>query len=231
MFYKGFRSFIVHPQNHCIHLKIRSARLGNVICEDEGCHPLTISMQEEKRPDEKKPVKKKRSLPVRIARIVGKTILFLLLFIIIIFLLILTPPVQRFLTGKVENYLEKKLQTRVEIERISFGLSGDISLENVYIEDRTKDTLVSGGSIKANIHFMKLFSNEVQVEGIELKNITAKIKRILPDTAFNYQFIVDAFATEQTKDPDTATTAPMKLNISDITLDNVALTYTDAVTG
>ena len=197
----------------------------------KGAIPLTISMQEEKRLEEKKPVKRKRSLPVRIARIVGKTILFLLLFIIIIFLLILTPPVQRFLTGKVENYLENKLQTRVDIERISFGLSGDISLENVYIEDRTKDTLVSGGSIKANIHFMKLFSNEVQIEGIELKNITAKIKRILPDTAFNYQFIVDAFATDQTKDPDTAATAPMKLNISDITLDNVAVTYKDVITG
>ena len=104
----------------------------------------------------------------------------------------------------MENYLEKKLQTRVDIKRISFGLSGNVSLENVYIEDRTKDTLISGGSIKAHLNFMKLFSNEVEVKDIELQNITVKIKRILPDTAFNFQFIVDAFATEQTKSPDTA---------------------------
>src|SRR5687768_1495863 len=112
-------------------------------------------MQEEKKPESTKTVtvKTKRSLPVRIGRIFLKTLLFLLLFIIVIFLLILTPPVQRFLTVRVENYLEKKLQTRVDIGRIGFGLSGNINLQNVYIEDRTRDTLISGGNIKANINF------------------------------------------------------------------------------
>lgn len=189
-------------------------------------------MQEENKPVEKTEIiAKKRSLPLRIGRIVLKTLLFLILFIIVIFLLILTPPVQRFLTTRVENYLEEKLQTRVDIGRIGFGLSGNVHLDNVYIEDKTKDTLVSGGSIKANINFMKLFSNEVELKEIELQNITAKIKRVLPDTTFNYQFIVDAFVADQTKAPDTAQTAPMKLNISDITLENVSVIYKDDVTG
>jgi hypothetical protein len=174
---------------------------------------------------------RKRSWPRRVGRILLKTILFIFLFIILVFLLILTPPVQRFLTGKVQNYLEKKLQTTVRIGRIGFGLSGDIALQNIYIEDKTKDTLISGGALKAHINFMKLFSHEVEVKDIELQNIVAKVKRVLPDTVFNYQFIVNAFTSEQKKNPDTAQTAPMKLNISDVTLDNVALTYTDAVTG
>lgn len=174
---------------------------------------------------------RKRAWPRRVGRILLKTLLFIFLFIILVFLLILTPPAQRFLTVKVENYLEKKLQTRVQIGRIGFGLSGNISLQNVYIEDRTKDTLVSGGAIKAHLNFVKLFSNEVEVKDIELQNIVAKVKRVLPDTAFNYQFVIDAFVSEQAKKPDTAQTAPMKLNVSDVTLDNVALTYRDAITG
>ena len=44
--------------------------------------------------------KKTINYPQKIARILLKTILFLFLFIILIFLLILTPPVQRFMTGK-----------------------------------------------------------------------------------------------------------------------------------
>lgn len=185
-------------------------------------------MQEEKSsaPKTEKP---KRSLPVRIARIVGKTLLFLLLFIIVVFLLILTPPVQKFLTGKVEGYLQNKLKTRVAIGRIGFGLSGNVSLNNIYIEDKTKDTLLYGGSIKANVAFLKLLSNEVEVKGIELQNITAKVKRVLPDTAFNFQFIIDAFTSGATQ--DTSTGAPMKLNVSDVTLDNVAVTYKDVITG
>jgi hypothetical protein len=187
-------------------------------------------MQEEKK-TEKTEITKRRSVPARIGRILLKTLLFLVLFILLVFLLVLTPPVQRFLTAKVENYLENKLQTRVDIGRIAFGLSGNVALRDVYIEDRTKDTLVYGGTIKAHVAFLKLFSNEVEVKDIELQNITAKIKRVLPDTTFNFQFIADAFVTEQTKDPDTAQTAPMKLAISDITLDNVSVIYKDDVTG
>ncbi len=174
---------------------------------------------------------KKRNYPRKIARIFLKIVLFLFLFIVLVFILVLTPPVQRFMTGKAETFLQKKLKTRVEIGSISFGLSGRVVLQDIYIEDKTKDTLVSGGSIKSHISFLKLFSNEVQIKDIELQNITAKIKRILPDTLFNYQFIIDAFTSEQKKDPDTAQTAPMKLNISDVALDNVRLTYVDAVTG
>ena len=175
--------------------------------------------------------KKRINYPRKIGRIFLKVILFLFLFIVLVFILVLTPPVQHFLTGKVQHYLQEKLKTRIEIGSISFGLSGKVNLENIYLEDKTKDTLLAGGSVKTHISFLKLFSNEVQIKDIELQNITAKIKRVLPDTVFNYQFIVDAFTSEQNKNPDTAQTAPMKLNISDVTLENVRLTFTDDITG
>ncbi|HYK56096.1 MAG TPA: AsmA family protein, partial [Flavisolibacter sp.] len=175
--------------------------------------------------------KKKLSYPRKLARILLKVVLFLFLFIVLVFILVLTPPVQRFLTGKVQNYLQHKLNTRVEIGSISFGLSGKVGLQDIYIEDQTKDTLVAGGTIKTHLSFLKLFSNEVQIKDIELQNITAKIKRAFPDTVFNYQFIVDAFISEHKKSADTAQTAPMKLNVSDVALDNVRITFTDTITG
>ena len=136
--------------------------------------------------------KKRAALPGKVARVVLKIILFLFLFVVLVFLLVLTPPVQRFMTSKVESYLQNKLKTRVEIGSISFGLSGKLNLENIYIEDQTKDTLIAGGAIKSHISFLKLFSNEVNIKDIELQNITVKVRRILPDTVFNFQFIVDA---------------------------------------
>jgi len=84
-------------------------------------------------------------LPARIFRIVLKTIALLLLFVILVFILLLTPPAQRFLTTRVQHYLETKLHTKVLIGRISFGLSGKIGLNNIFIADKTSDTLVSGG--------------------------------------------------------------------------------------
>jgi hypothetical protein len=146
----------------------------------------------------------------RAARILIKTILFLVLFIVVLFLLVLTPPVQRFATGKVEAFLEKKLQTKVKIGSIRIGLPRQVSLQNIYIEDRAKDTLISGGSIKANIDLFKLMSNKVEVRDLQLKDITAKVKRTLPDTTFNFQFIVDAFAPK-TQTVDTAQATAMEL--------------------
>ena len=170
-------------------------------------------------------------LPTRIFRIVLKTIAFLLLFLILVFVLLLTPPVQRFLTARVQHYLENKLHTKVLIGRISFGLSGKIGLTDIFIGDKTKDTLVSGGSIRAHLNFLKLLSNEVKVKDLELDNVTAKIKRILPDTIYNFQFVIDAFMSESAKSPDTSSSPPMKLDIARVSLKNINLTYTDAVAG
>jgi len=174
---------------------------------------------------------KAQSRLMKVVLIVLKTVLFILLFALIIFILLLTPPAQRFLTAKVQHYLENKIHTRVLIGRVSFGLSGKVGLQNVYIADKTNDTLLSGGSIRGHLNFLRLFSNEVLLKDIELQNITAKIKRTLPDTIFNFQFIVDAFMSEQTKKPDTAQSPPMKLSINDIVLENVNVTYTDVITG
>ncbi|MEI6949578.1 translocation/assembly module TamB domain-containing protein [Paraflavisolibacter sp. H34] len=183
--------------------------------------------QEAKKPREVR----KPNVAGKVARVLLKVVLFLLLFVVIVFLLVLTPPVQRFLTAKAETFLQNKLKTRVEIGSVTFGLSGRVKLNDIYIEDQTKDTLLSGGTIKANVTLMKLFDNEVEVKDVELKDITAKIKRVLPDTAFNFQFIADAFMTENTKSPDTAQTAPLKLSVNSIDLSNIRLLFRDVITG
>lgn len=180
--------------------------------------------------EEKKPEKKAINPAQKVARILLKVVLFLLLFIVVVFLLILTPPAQRFLSGKVESYLQNKLKTEVEIGGISFGLSGNVNLKDIYIEDRAKDTLLSGALMTANINIPKLLSNQIEIKNLAFKNVTAKVKRLLPDTVFNFQFIVDAFATQPTT-VDTTAAAPLMLDISDVELDNVRFIYNDAVTG
>ncbi|MFN2458474.1 MAG: hypothetical protein ABR502_09755, partial [Chitinophagaceae bacterium] len=158
-----------------------------------------------------------------------KVILFILLFVSVIFLLLLTPPVQRFATNKVENYLAGKLKTKVEVGRISISLPGKIVLRDIYVEDRTKDTLIAGGTIQANLALLKLMSNEVDVRDIHLQDITAKVKRVLPDTVFNFQFVIDAFAVEKKKKK--ATTTLLKLNVDNLTANNFRVLYDDVITG
>ena len=175
---------------------------------------------------------KKKSIWIRPARIVAKTILFIILFFLIIILLIQTGPVQNFLRKQAVAYLEKKLQTRVEVGKVYVGLPKNIILENIYIEDRQKDTLLSGSKIEANLDIWRLiFKNEIDVQSISLDNITAKIKRQLPDTTFNFQFVVDAFVKVDTVTKDLNDTSFNFISVPSVELNKIRLIYKDTITG
>src|SRR5690606_10088440 len=163
-------------------------------------------------------------------RILVKVIAGIIIFILLLIILVQIPPVQNFARKKVVSYLENKLDTKVEIGRIYIGIPRDVILSDIYIEDRQKDTLFAGGEISVDISLIKLLSNQVEVNEIHLEDIVAKVNRQLPDTTFNFQFIIDAFM------PDTATTVPadttaLKIDIHSVILDNINILYKDIVTG
>ena len=172
----------------------------------------------------------KKNIWVKPMRIVAKTILFIILFLLVILLLIQTGPVQNILRVNAVSYLQKKLKTKVEVGKVYIGLPKNIILENVYIEDRQKDTLLSGGKIEANLDLLNLiFKNQMDIRSITLDNITAKIKRQLPDTAFNFQFVVDAFTTQDTT--INADTSSYFISIPSIELNKIRIIYKDTITG
>lgn len=167
-------------------------------------------------------------------RILLKSLLWIFLLIIVLFLLLLTPPVQQFVTKKATRYLEKKLDTRVSIGRLFVTLGGRIALDNVYIEDRQRDTLLAAGNLRVRMSLAAiLFDGEVDIQSIQLSDATVKIRRQLPDTVFNFQFIVDAFSSTDTvtvskpDEPGSATS----LSIGSVELNNLRLVYKDVVTG
>ena len=173
-----------------------------------------------------------RNILKRSAVVLLKIVLFLILFVVLVYALIQTPPVQNFARKKMVAFLESRLQTKVEVGRLSITFPKRITLEDVYIEDRQQDTLLSGGKLKVDISFWKLLRNEVEIKNIELLNIYAKIKRSLPDTVYNFQFIVDAFVRDKSKDTSlVADTTAMKMEIDHLLLDSVRIIYNDVITG
>ncbi len=167
----------------------------------------------------------------RAGRIVLKTFLWIFFLIVLVFLLVLTPPVQNFIRKKTVTYLENKLATRVEVGRVYVGLPRDIVLEKIYVEDRKKDTLLYGGKLMADLNIWKLITKgEVILKYISLNDITAKVKRELPDTSFNFQFIIDAFAPPGSS-PDTSTSSSSAIKLGTIELNKIRLLYKDVVTG
>ncbi|HYJ37221.1 MAG TPA: hypothetical protein VEV87_01335, partial [Chitinophagaceae bacterium] len=167
----------------------------------------------------------------KVLRLFTKLVIIILSFIVLVFILIQTPPVQNFARKKIQAYLEKKLDTKVSIGKLYIGLPDIVSLQDIYIEDKAKDTLLAGKRLKVNIDLFRLIYNVVEIEDLQLEGITAKITRGLPDTTYNFQFIIDAFTPAERKPVNTNDSSVMQVDISSILLNKVHVIYKDVVSG
>ena len=152
------------------------------------------------------------------------SVLILLCFVLIFINL---PVGKRMVKNKVQSYLQDKLKTKVSIGSIDYSLPKDININNIYIEDQKKDTLLYGEKIDVNISMLKLIWGNIDIKKVALKNILVKAYQGETDSSFNYQFVIDAFSgTKQTQTVSKDTT-PLKINLDRLLLDNITLRFID----
>ncbi|MDQ2864501.1 MAG: AsmA family protein, partial [Bacteroidota bacterium] len=174
--------------------------------------------------------RKKRSFIAKAGRVLAWIIGSLILLIILVLLLIQTAPVQNFARKKIVSYLENKLKTKVEIGKLDIKFPTSLSLQNVFLEDQSKDTLVYGGELRVNLGMFKLIKGDIDINEIYLDNIVAKVKRLPPDSSFNFQFIIDAFGSSKSSAPKKDTSS-VKINIDRVIVKNTRVVYKDAFSG
>ncbi|WP_199120422.1 translocation/assembly module TamB domain-containing protein [Pedobacter sp. ASV28] len=167
-----------------------------------------------------------------------KIILWIIASIILLVLLIAfslnIPAVQNFVKDKAINYLKTKTKTEVSLESIKIALPKDVVLNKFYIADLKGDTLLYAEKLQVDISLFKLLKNTVEVNYIELKHIRAHVKRVSPDTTFNFSFLIDAFMSDQKKPKekvDKDTTSSLKFSVDKVSFEDIGLTYRDDVAG
>ena len=175
--------------------------------------------------------KKKRSVISTLARILVWILGSLVFLVILVLILIQTSFVQNFARKKVVSYLENKLHTKVAIGKLDVDFPTALSLQNVFFEDQSKDTLLYGGELKVDIDMLKLINNDIEIKEIALNNIVMKVKRLPPDSVFNFQYIIDAFMSQQNKPSNVQDSSTLKMNIDEILINKTRIIYKDAFTG
>src|SRR5690606_1880617 len=118
-----------------------------------------------------------------------------------------------------------------DIGYINITFPKKLVLENVYFEDQSKDTLIAGEKLLVDIDMFKLLKNTVEIQQLELKGITAKINRTLPDSSFNFDYIVAACASEEKIFPAVTTASAIVFDIDDGHLERIHIVYHDEVIG
>ena len=160
--------------------------------------------------------------------LIGSIIALLLLIVFLIQL----PAVQNYIAGKVSTYLENKIGTPVKIGYVDITFPKMLVLENVYFEDQTRDTLVSGEEIKVDIDMFKILNKTIEVQEIHLAGITSKIKRSAPDGNFNFDYIIKAFSSEKEKpQPASDSTSALIFNLDKVNLERIHFVYNDDMIG
>ncbi len=154
----------------------------------------------------------------------------MLLIIVGIFIFINTTSGKKTVRNQVAKYLSKKLQTTISIGSVDYRFPKWLEIKNVYIQDQKKDTLLFGEQLSVDLNMIKLLQGNTDIKKIFLKNISIYVSRAENDTAFNYQFILNAFtgnkASTVNKD-----TAEMKLTLSTLIFENVNLSFKDSLVG
>lgn len=178
-----------------------------------------------------KSTKKKK---YRALRIIGRVFITIVLFLFILLLFIRSEWGQNLIVDKATSYVSDKTGTRVEIDRIFISFDGDIVVEELFLDTPLNDTLIYSEYLELDMPLWPIIKGDgIGLEELESRGLKATITRKDTISGFNFQFLIDAFATDQTAPttPQDTTAQPTNFILGDLQIDNADVTYIDGVTG
>lgn len=177
--------------------------------------------------------KKSKQKKYRALRIFGRIILGILIFLFLIILFIRSPWGQGIIVDKVVSYISGKTNTKVEIDRLFLTFDGNLLVEGLYLEDKTKDTLIYSKSLEANVPLWSMIRGEgIGVDALDWEGVRANIIRKDSIDGFNFQFLIDAFAPADSTTVQTDSTAvPLNIVLGNLDFKDLDVVYDDAVVG
>lgn len=121
------------------------------------------------------------------------------------------------------NELAHALGTRAHVGAIEYHFPARLLIRDIYIEDLQQDTLVYLGEVYAHFSPLALRRNAIRFSHVRVKDGIANIYQ-LPDSTYNYQFLVDAFRTDKEEEE-----YPFRslVSVRDVQLSNLRLRYND----
>ena len=115
---------------------------------------------------------------------------------VLLIALINMPPVQTWLVNQVADSFSKKLNTKVSIKKIDISFFNKLLLRDLLVKDRSNDTLVYAGTAKLSITDWFIFKDKAEIKYLGLED--AKVNMNRKDSVWNYQFLIDYFASPST---------------------------------
>jgi hypothetical protein len=120
-------------------------------------------------------------------------------------LLVRHPFTQTILAKIATTYLTKKLQTRVNIDRLEITSFKSLSMKNFLVHDQRNDTLLFTGKFSVNLKDYSLKNSNFNIAKINLEHADIRVRKYKETNELNMKFIIDFFR----KDTSDVSRAPM----------------------
>jgi translocation and assembly module TamB len=175
-----------------------------------------------------------KKILTKIFKILGIVLGVILILVVALILFIRSPWGQGIIVDKATTYLEEKTGADVNVGRLFVTFSGNIFLEDFYICDLERDTLVYSRRLEAGVAIAPLLtSGNINVTKLDWEGLVARVDRKEATGKFNFDFLLEAFASDntQTSASDTIASDPISIKIAPVSLRDFDLVYQDEVLG
>lgn len=171
------------------------------------------------------------SIPLKkIGRIIFIALGLLLVLLLLAWILIQQPAVQQRINRLVTKELSQRLDTRFEIGSLRVSFFDRLLLEDIYLEDEQQDTLLAAGRLEARLSLFSLLGQEMDIELVGLQDATVRLRRPATDSAFNYQFLIDAFSSNAPPDT-TSSPSAWRIGLGNLDIYDIRFSLEDELAG
>ena len=153
------------------------------------------------------------------AKIFGFSLAGIILFFALLYMLLQNSKIQNYIAQTVVKELSTKLHTKVSVGKIEYKLFNVLSINNLYVEDQRKDTLLFIQNADAHFKFWKFFSGKIIFTAVDINELYGNLF-IDKKGRSNLDFLINAF-----KSPQTTDTTRVEYRIKHFKLHNATFIY------
>ncbi|MEM1214938.1 MAG: translocation/assembly module TamB domain-containing protein, partial [Bacteroidota bacterium] len=166
-------------------------------------------------------------------KIVGYLLIGIILLLFIALLALHTRPVQSWVSQQATVRLSEMLDTEVKVGGFGVLIPSLVSLEDVSVKTPTGEPLVSFEQLGVGVRMWQLLQQRVVLDEVTLQGLAAEV--YVSDSSSNYQFILDAFAPQDStivaEEPAAESNWEILLSDAVLQFSDIAVKYVDEPAG
>lgn len=171
---------------------------------------------------------------IRILRLFSKIMAVVLAVLFVLVAMLNIPAIQTLITQQISKKISTDYNLDVRLGGVKIAYPKTVNIRQIFVAGQEGDTLLFVNRLDVSVGLFGLFRNEVNVNSIEIDGLKGKVLRGTPGSAYNFQFIIDAFTSDSTQamnEEQTAEAKPWKISVDEIRLSSIDGHFRDETLG